>query len=82
MGKRKGGKPTLLYRALLRPDARGDLNEVLLVPIRRRLGRICADAFFVVSKESFPERKCPAGGLRRGQATIQLRPVGGRQQGT
>jgi hypothetical protein len=81
-GKRRAGKLTLLYRALLNPDGRGDLKEVLLVPVRRRLGRVCADAFFVVGAGSFPKRKCPVAAARRGHATVQLRPVGGRKPGT
>jgi len=81
-GKRTGGKPTLLYRALLRPDGRGDLDEVLLVPVRRRLGRICVDAFFMVDRDSLPERKCPATVAKPGHVTVQLRPVGGRKRGS
>jgi len=75
---RRGGATRRLYRALLRPDSRGDLHEVVRVPLRRRMGRICAEAAFVVGNAGFPGMTCPGRGRDPGRATAELRPIGGR----
>jgi hypothetical protein len=76
------GDSRLLYRALLRPDGRGDLDEVVRVPIRRRMGRICAVAAFVYGHGGFPKSTCPVGGHKPGRTAVELRPVGARAHGS
>jgi hypothetical protein len=80
---RRGSDPRVLYRSLLRPDGRGDLHEVVLVPVRRRMGRVCAEAAFVVGDTvDLAETECPFTKLQPGHVAVELRPVGGRKRGS
>jgi hypothetical protein len=64
----------LLYRAFLRPDARGHLRAEVSLPVPDRFERICAEAGFIRARRSFATGGCPLKPQRNGRAAVELRP--------